>query len=239
MLYLIYGTDRERARKKASELARSLMERQPNAAEVRLNDESFKREALHALIEGQGLFAPRSLVLLSMVCEDANNRDDIIALAPSMAKSDTVFIMLEGSMTVPLKKVLTKHAVKIENFEQATKKEVKPFNSFLLADAFGAKQKKTLWALYQDALLSGKSAEELHGVLFWQVKAIVRAQNSETQKDAGLTPYAFRKASSFARNYSSYEIRSAMRELVSMYHNVRRGKGTLANKLERFILGLK
>lgn len=52
-------------------------------------------------------------------------------------------------------------------------KEPKKFNSFLLANAFGAKDKLNLWIHFRQAMSKGVAMEELAGILFWKIKDMI------------------------------------------------------------------
>ena len=139
-------------------------------------------------------------------------------------------------MLSKLLKVFEKHAVKVQEFKKIEKKE--RFNSFLLADALGQRNKEKLWVLYHQALTEGLAPEELHGTLFWQVKALLSATLVKTAGEAGLKPFPWTKAKSFLRNWNQDELKKVSSKMVSIYHDSRRGEHELQTALEKFILDL-
>jgi hypothetical protein len=62
--------------------------------------------------------------------------------------------------------------LEIKSFELPKEKKEK-FNNFLLANAFGAKDKLNLWIYFRQAMDKGVGMEELIGVLFWKIKDMI------------------------------------------------------------------
>ena len=106
---------------------------------------------------------------------------------------------------------------------------------FSLTDALGNRDKKKLWTLYQKAIRTNAVPEELHGILFWQVKTMLLVSQKET-KD--LKPFAVSKAKKFIQNYSEEELQKLARNLVELYHDTRRGFVEFPIALEQFILSI-
>ncbi len=106
----------------------------------------------------------------------------------------------------------------------------------MLADALAARDKKTLWIRYVEAIESGAVAEELHGILFWQVKTMLLAQQSKTAEEAGLKPFPYSKAKGALKNWKPGEVEKLSSDLVSIYHRAHRGEGELALLTERLLL---
>ncbi|KKS27473.1 MAG: hypothetical protein UU88_C0006G0066, partial [Parcubacteria group bacterium GW2011_GWC1_42_11] len=100
------------------------------------------------------------------------------------------------------------------------------------------RNKKELWVLYQEALTSGLSGEEICNTLFWTVKNIALMKNARMDDNCGLNPFVATKARSFAKNYSQEEIASLSRSLVTIYHEDHRGGEPMNISLERFILDI-
>ena len=85
--------------------------------------------------------------------------------------------------------IITKKAlVTIPNPSIKEKKE--KFNNFLLANAFGARDKKGLWIYFRQAMDVGVGMEELIGVLFWKVKDMLIKKNFGKFKEPELKNFA-------------------------------------------------
>lgn len=118
-------------------------------------------------------------------------------------------------------------------------------NIFHLTDAFGKKDKRTAWVLYQKALLSGLPAEEVFWKLSWQVKNILlvkrmseelRKSADEIIKESGLKPFVAKNCLNFAKNFDKEKLTNLYLELVDIYHNVRTGKTDFDTSVEKFLL---
>jgi hypothetical protein len=150
-------------------------------------------------------------------------------------------LFLEDGLLKTLLKKIEKHAEKVFDIGEGASKGAEKkerFNTFLLTDALGRKDKKNLWVLYQKALEAQTPVEEIHGILFWQMKSLALAENSNSPTEAGMKAYPYQKAKEFVKKFEAQEIRDLRKKLVYLYHDAHRGEFDLAEGLERFILEL-
>ena len=235
MIFLIHGSDFEKTRGKARELIADLQKRKPNAEVFRLEDEMVSAGKLDELSGGQGLFERKYIVFADNVFRSEEAKEIVLGKLKELAESENIFIFLEDELGKPDLKELTKFAEKDQQFSGATNKE-KPFNVFSLTETFGRRDKRGLWILYQKALTEGLVPEEIHGILFWQVKAILAAVLAKSAEEAGFKPFVFQKSRGFAKNYSLAELKKLSSKMVAVYHNSRRIGPDLDVALERLIL---
>ena len=238
MIYFLYGTDAEKARVRARELLESLQKKKPDAAVFRVDAEKWKEVHLEELIGGQGLFAQKMLIFLDRIFENEEAKDVIEENLEEIGKSDNIFIFLEQKVGKALLLGITEVAEKVQEFESKEVKTKPEFNIFSLTDAFGRRDKKKLWVLYQKALQTDAVPEEIHGILFWQLKTMLLAGSAPSAAAAGIAPFAYTKAKSFLRNYSPDELPALSSKMVHMYHDAHRGTHDFPVALERFILAL-
>ena len=144
--------------------------------------------------------------------------------------------MLDGTLDVKTVGQIEKHAAKTYSFGEKKKAEWGNNIGFLLADAFGEKDKKNIWVLFQKAMRAGSSAEELHGTLFWQVKTILLTKKTKSAEEAGVKLFPYSKAVRFAKNFTEEELEEILSRLVDMYHGIRMEGGELDVELEKFLL---
>lgn len=235
MLYLIYGNDFEKARGKARELIANLLKKRPGAEVFRLEDEMVSGGKLDELSGGQGLFQRKYIVFADNVFRSEEAKEISLGKLKELAESENIFIFLENELAKTDLKELAKFAEKIQKFSGLVKKE-KPFNVFALTEMLGRRDKRGLWILYQKTLAEGLAPEEIHGILFWQIKAILAAVLAKTAEEVGFKPFVFQKSRNFAKNYSTTELKNLSSKMVSIYHNSRRSGPSLDVALERLIL---
>lgn len=238
MLYVLHGTDTEKAREKTRTLVASLTKREPNAAEFRLDAESCTPDALAEYLAAQGLFAARVLIILNRTFEGDETKELVLSRVKDIGGSPNIFILLEGALDKKTLGKLERYAEKIQEFKLTTKDlglRTKDFNVFSLTDALGNHDGAKLWTLYQKALRAGISPEETHGVLFWQAKVLLQVTGGDT---ANLKPFVVGKAKRFLTHYSSEEARTLASRFVSLYHDARRGAVDFDLGLERLLLSL-
>ena len=153
-----------------------------------------------------------------------------------LASSENVFIFLEDELVKAELKELEKFAEKVQKFSVAAAQSQRPFNIFSLTDSLGRRDKRGLWLLYQKALAQGFPPEEIHGVLFWQMKAMLAASLTKTAEEAGFKPFVFLKAKNFAGNFLPAELKTLLSKMVAIYHNAHLGGPDLDVALENLIL---
>ena len=215
MIYFYYGTDIDKARRKSSELIESLRKKKADAGFFKIDTENFNINLIKEYIGGQGLFSAKYIILLDKVCEKKENKELFLDLIKEIAKSDNIFIILENKLDKVTAVKIEKNSEKFIKFDLSEKKEKVEYNAFALADAFARKDKKESWLLYRKAIESGEAVEALHGMLFWKIKTIILNPNSNWKKE---------------------ELIKSLDELITIYHESRRGNGELETKLESFLL---
>jgi hypothetical protein len=219
----------------------SLLAKKPDASFGRYSVENFQPALLDELIGGQGLFVARLIVEFDTLFANAEFKETVLENLKRLAESENIFIILEGKLNKADLKGFEKHAEKIQ--EYATDPVEKSFQAktnspFALADALGRRDKKTLWALYIQQREAGSVAEELHGLLFWQIKSMLLASQAKSAEAAGLKPFVYSKSKKFAENFSPEELQELSKTMVSIYHDAHRGMGELSLLLERLILNM-
>jgi DNA polymerase III delta subunit len=240
MIYVLYGNDFEKSRAKVREIVASQIKKNRDASYFRITTEGWNPDSLEEFIGGRGLFQNKFIVVLDGLVGSKESADVVLGALVRLQESENIFIILEEKLTKEVVKKLEKRAEKVQVFEKKEGVEMKEgeFNVFALTDVFGSRDRKNLWVLYQKALFSGMAPEEIHRLLFWQVKAMLAPSITKSAGDAGLNPFVYKKALVFSKNFSHAELVKSSSELVRMYHDERRGRSDLSIDLERFLLGV-
>ncbi len=252
MIYLLHGEDIEKARAKAHEMVDTLRAKKPDASFFKIEAAQFSAEKLDELINSQGLFESKYIVLLDRIFENKEAKEQLLDSRKELAESPHIFIFLEGKVDKASLMKLEKVAAKAQVFEMSRAGKprqfavgetggqfsISEFNIFSLGDALGRRDKKELWFLYSKSALRNIPAEEIHGILFWAWKSMALAAASKDAAEAGINPYVFQKSSGFAKNFSKEELASVGGRLVRMSHDAHRGKVDFDIELERFVLGV-
>ena len=90
--------------------------------------------------------------------------------------------------------------------------------------------------LYQKTKIKNIPPEEVSGIIFWQLKVMFQALNSKSASEAELKPFVFNKTKGYLKNYSEAELKQMSSNLISIYHEARRGGLEFNLALEKFIL---
>ncbi len=239
MLYFLYGEDKDKARAKATGLVETLLKKKPDAAFFKLTDENFSEAHFEEYIGGQGLFENKYIVLADGLFGNKEIKEFVVKRLKDLKESQNIFILREGETDKATLTKIEKNAEKVQEFALANAPQKKEeFKIFSLTDAFGRRDRKALWVLYQQAKLANVEDEQIHGILFWQVKNMLVSMQTKSAADAGLNPFVFTKAQGFARNFKNEELVKKSAELVELYHDARRGIHELGSAMECFILSI-
>ncbi|NQV87957.1 MAG: hypothetical protein HQ402_00170 [Parcubacteria group bacterium] len=238
MIYFLYGTDENKAREKLHELTNSLLKKKPNAELFKIDSEHWDPAQLEEFIGGQGLFADKYIVIVDKVFESLDIREIISDKLKELKESNNIFVFLEGEVDKVTLGKIEKNAEKVQKFEKKETFAKKKFNIFSLTGAFGDRDKKNLWILYQKALQSGVEPEEVHGILFWQLRSMISAQSSKNAESAGLKPFVYQKSIGYGKNFTKQELENLSTSFISIYHDARRGIKDFDIALEKFLLSV-
>ncbi len=236
MLYFFYGSDTDTTRAKANALVASLQKKKPDAELFRLDADSATPSRLDELIAGQGLFQKVYLVYTTDLFESEERKAEFLSRLPRIAESPNIFVAREGKLDKETALKISEKAEKVQLFDKKGGKKRPEFDIFSLTDAFGRRNRKKLWVLFQQAVASGAVPEEIHGILFWQVKSILLAHACKTAEEAEVKPYTWSKAQSFAKNWSEAELKTLSSKLITMYHDSHRGIHDFEIALEKMVM---
>ena len=226
MIYLFHGTDINKAMKKANELADSLRKKKPDASFFKISTDNFDINVLDEYIGGQGLFSNKYIVFLDRLCEKKEIKEAFVDKLKEIGESENIFIILEGKIDKATLNKIEKRAEKSIAFDLSEKEEneIKSkkeggLNIFEIANALGEKNKKNLWIVYRILIQEGKVPEEIHGVLFWKAKTMLLSGGTSVWKEN--------------------ELNKLIEDLISVYHESRRGLHELETGLEALLIGIK
>lgn len=173
MLYLFTG---DYTQKKLLAYEKFIQSIPTSTEKFLINRNDFNPVQLESFYSGRGLFSAKSAIIFSDILESAETRDFILKKLEYMQSSDNSFIFSERKLLKPILDAFKKAKGELNIFELPKEKKEK-FNNFLLANAFGAKDKLNLWIYYRQAVDKGVGLEELVGVLFWKAKDMFLKNN--------------------------------------------------------------
>ena len=257
MFYLFYGTESEKARARMHAVLDGAKKKRPDAEVFRVEGSQFQEGMIDEWTGGMGLFERKMIVVLDKVFENKEAAEALASRAEALGASENMILILEGKLDKKTLTKLEKYAYKTEAFvEEKTDDRkfglgpglgkggsgslsLKDFNIFSLTDAFGARDKKQLFALYSKSQFFGVPPEEVSGILFWQLKAMRLAFSPLADaKSTGLNPFVFNKARGYAKNFSAKELNDLSSKLISSYHDAHRGLCDFSVELEKLALML-
>lgn len=154
-----------------------------------INRNDFNRQQIESFYSGAGLFSPKFAIVFSNIFENEETRDFILEKLPLMGNSSSDFIFLESKLNKGILDAFKKARAELNIFELPKIKKEK-FDNFLLANAFGRKDKLNLWIYFRQAVDVGVGMEELIGILFWKIKDMILKRDFSRFKEEQLKDFA-------------------------------------------------
>lgn len=202
MLYVLYG-DKIVARDKAGALLKQLSQKEPSANVARFNDENWSIDEFSMTIQSHGLFKSKQIVVLDSLIRNDVAGADVLSALPQIAECEHIVLIVEGQL---LKKDVVKLeavAEKITEYSETKKIKPVPENIFGLSDALFSRNPQKIFLELELARLSGKSVEEVTGLLFWAAKTMKVASVCRTAELAEMKNYTFGQGERGARAWGS------------------------------------
>lgn len=233
MLVVYSGNDSIAVREAAfSHVAKA----ETDGAEVhRVEADEFAPGIVANALGASSLFGGTELFVFDTPSSNSDFNEAIKESLKEMGESHNTFIVIEGALLAPQKKLYQKHASLFEEMKAEARER---FNVFTMADALARKDKKTLWLLFAQAKRHGLSDEEIIGTLWWQLKTLWLAKNTTSANEAGVKDFPYQKAKRSLSKFSEGEIESLSYSLLRVYHEGHAGMKDISLSLEKWILAL-
>jgi len=239
MIYFFYDNKTGKAFPKARKLFNDLQKKKPDGTFLSFDENTVTPESLREASESQGLFESKVVGYLKNISENELVETEFKKLVKELASSSSIFVWVESSLKKPELEALEKAAEKSFLESEVPKKEKEDWNVFKIGEAFGGKDKKNLWRYILEAKRREIAAEEIHGILWWQLKSIILAESSKTASESGLKPFVYSKAKGFAKKFEGLELQNMADSFISMHHEAHRGNCDLYDELEKMALEFK
>ncbi len=217
MIYLFQGTDSEKVRAKAFAWAAAARAKAPEASYIRLSAEAITAEALSEVVQSQGLFFSKLLVMLDEPFALSESAEAVLEALPQLQESQNPIAIIAPKLIAARTKKLEAVAEKIFTINASEKKPARGFNSALV-NALASKNGGELWKEIIKAQRQGDPPEMLHGLLHWKARDLM-------QKGG--------------RGWNPHETRLLSRNLIELLSDSRSGDIELSLQLERFALSLR
>lgn len=232
MLYVYYGSGEEAVR--AAAYAKLGALRAETTSEIsRLEPDTYEAGQVANASQGVALFGGPQVYLIDTPSVREEFFAEVTAEAAALAASIHHFVVIEGTLLAAQKKSLAEAAHEMAEYKSESKGR---FDTFTMADALAKKDKRTLWILLQDAVREGLPAEEIIGVLWWQLKTMRLALLTTTAAEAGVKDFPYNKAKRSLANFKPGELAALSHALLLLYHDGHSGKCDINLALEEWVL---
>ena len=232
MLKVFCGSDQLKVRGQAHSFVDSVLK--DNQEVIRLEADDYENGMLTSVSSSVSLFSGADVYVLDTPSLHKDFFTEFMSELDSLATSTNIFVVIEADLKAPEKKKIAKHTDEINEYK--ADKVAQSFNIFKMAEALALKDKRSLWVLWCEAKQNGSSAEEIVGILWWQLKTIRLASLTKSAKEAGVKDYPYNKAKQALRNFKSGELEILSLRLITLYHDGHKGRRDIDTALEEWML---
>jgi len=232
MLHTFCGNDPIQVRAKA--YAHIAKQEEKGAKLQSIDSDSFEKGAVANAVGALSLFGEAPIYLFDTPSSDEEFNEEVLSLLKELGESPSPFVIIEGALLAPQKKVFQKYGELDESKGMASER----FNTFALADALSRRDKKTLWMGLCDASREGISAEEIIGTLWWQLKTLRLASMTKSPEEAGMKDFPYNKAKRSLSYFKEGDLERISRDLLTLYHQGHSGEVDIDLALERWALSV-
>lgn len=233
MLHLIYGNDAITVRQQAHDFT-SIEEKKGMKVE-RIETDNYSQGVFSDIVGAVSLFGEKTLYVIDTPSGKIEMYEDVIVNLEAFKNSDNTFLVIEEALLAPQKKKFQKYTETLEEYKSPAAER---FNAFGIADCLSRKDKKTLWLQLQEAKQAKLSAEEIIGTLWWQLKSLRLAQNTNSAAEAGMKDFPYNKSKRALGAFKEGELERLSKGLLTVYHDGHLGKVDIDIALERWMLTL-
>ena len=235
MLIVFYGANEIKVREALSSQLDSLKDADSNLVTIRLEADNYLPGQLANFLGSTSLFGEKYVYVLDTPSNSEDFWLEVEALASDLSSSKQTFILVEKSLLAGPKKILSAHATSITEYKSETGEG---FNPFQLADALLRKDKRALWLLLEEAKKNNLPAEEIIGVLWWQIKTLRLSMLTKSASEAGIKDFPYNKAKKAISNFKPGEVEGLALSLLTLYHDSHAGERDIGLALESWVLRL-
>ncbi len=233
MLKVFFGNDTESVRQAAHEAMKAEVAAGKELSTI--DGDSYYQGILTDTAGAMSLFGGATCYIIDTPTEKKELQEELASSLTVLAESPNQFVVIEGPLLAVAKKAYAKVTDDVQEF---SKKAPERFNTFALADALANKKKKDLWMGLQNARAAGIAAEEIIGVLWWQLKSLRLAAMTQTASEAGMKDFPYKKAKGALRNFKDREVVALSESLLAVYHDGHAGVRDIDDALEGWVLAL-
>lgn len=231
MLKVFYGNDTGKVRAAALAAARQLGSAEASVSTI--DSENYQPGAISDAVGTTSLFGGTEVFVVDTPSTESKFDEEVKNNLKEMSESANAFIVIEEALLAAPKKVYGKYAESLEEFKAATAER---FNTFAMADALASKDKRKLWLLLQEAKAQGLAEEEIIGVLWWQLKALRLAAQTNSASEAGMKDFPYNKAKRSLSKFKDGELEELSHSLLQVYHDGHGGVRDIDVALEKWCL---
>ncbi len=219
-----------------------LLKRQKDASIYKISIDSWNSEYVKNLLSSQGLFLPKYVIVFNFISENKEFFSELLEFLPELKNTEHICIVAEKAVTKKDEEKIKFFSQKSQNFNDRAgaggngKGEKKEPPTFALADAFATRDFLKSMKYFTELRRLEIAAEEIHGVLWWQMKAVKLSAEAQSAVGAGLSPFVFKKSKSAAAIWDKPHLELVIHELFEMYHRAHRGELDFYTTLERLIV---
>lgn len=246
MIFLFYGSDRNRVLGKVKSIEESFYKKAGILAQVfRFDGDNFNLSDFENVIRSENMFGGKRLVLARDLFLDNDLAGDILTIIEEPFAEGVTLVVYENKIDKDIVKKFDKTKVLIQEYKNAAVSDRRRKNHnaiFQVGDMLLAKNRLAAFSGYHELLWRGFTPENIFWNIYSQFKnmllvaSVSKLSPAQIQKETGLHPFVVQKGLGHLRNFSIEELENKFERLMFLWSDFVSEPKDLSQELELFIL---
>lgn len=168
------------------------------------------------MVTTPSLFGDVETYIIENIFEDESREENFYEFLEAFQSAVHNVIILTDKLLAPQKKRIGNRAIIQEGVKIKSNDSSKDFNPFALANALAIGDKKKSWVLFHQVIARDDEIEKTHGMIWWKIKDMMTKRSV----------------------FSQDQLIAMARDLVTIYHESRKGGIGISERLEQFFITL-
>lgn len=246
MVFLFYGSDRNRVLGKVKGIEESFNKKVGDAAQVfRFDGDIFNLADFENAVRSENMFGGKRLVLARDLFADNDLSNGILRIISGPFAEGVTLVVYENKINKDNIKKFEKMGATIHKYENAAADAGWSENSNAIFQVGGmllAKNRLAAFSAYHKLLWQGFTPENVFWNIYSQFKNLLLVSSVsklapvQIQKEAGLHPFAVKRGLGHLRNFTETELENKFERLMFLWSSFVSEPRDLSQELELFIL---
>lgn len=248
MIFLLYGSDRNRVLEKVNSIKESFNKKSGENAQVfRFDGGNLNIAGFENALRSEDMFGGKRLVLARDLFADSDLSGDILKIIAEPFAGGVTLVVYENKADKDNIKKFEKLGAKVQEYKNTAASDRWAKNSsaiYQVGDMVLAKNRLAAFSAYHQLLWRGFTPENVFWNIYSQFKnllvisSVSKLAPVQIQKETGLHPFVIKKGLGHLRNFTRDELEKKFERLMFLWSDFVSEPKDLSRELELLVLKL-